>query len=150
MLRAVVKAAKMDADAQYTTAVIIRAKSEVATDKKDKVILTKTSNNLFNDIKAIGRDADAINAVAGTLDIKLNHLHQVAAKLKVAEKAAPLPTIPAKLVHMEDKILPQPNAIKLTSIAKPRNPSAIIDGWSLTCNNSIDGFICGLNTHSDG
>jgi hypothetical protein len=38
----------------------------------------------------------------------------------------------------------------LVSISKPRNPSAIIDGWRLTRNNSISGFICGSIIHSDG
>jgi hypothetical protein len=150
MLRAVAKAAKMDADAQYATAVIIRAKFEVATTTKDKVALTTTSTNLFNDIQAIARYVNTMNAAADALDIKSNCLHQVAAKLKVAEKAALLPTIPAKLAHVEEKILPRPDAIKLVLISKPRNPFAIINGWRLTRNNSIVGFICGLDIHSDG
>jgi len=150
MLRAVTKASEMDADAQYATAVIIRAKSEVATTTKDKVALTTTSTNLFNDVKAIARYINATNAAADALDIKSNRLHQVAVKLKVAEKAALLPTIPAKLAHVEEEILPRPDAIKLVSISKPRNPSAIIDGWRLTHNNSIAGFICGSIIHSDG
>ena len=89
------KAAGLDEDGQYATAVTIRAKSEVATDKKDKAALTKTSTDLFNDVEVIGRYVDATNAAANALDIKSNRLHKVAAKLKVAEKTATLPTIPA-------------------------------------------------------
>ena len=145
-----VKAAKMDADVQYTTAITIRAKVEVATDKKEKAASTKTSTDLFADIEAIGRYVDAKNAVAAALYIKLDRLRIVATKLKVVEEAASLPTIPSKLVDTEDKVIAPTSAIKSTLNAKLRNPSAIIDDWSLTANNSIDGFMCGSKTHTDG
>ena len=92
-LRAVAKAAEMDADAQYATAVIIRAESEIAMDKKDKVALTKTSTNLSNDVEAIGRYIDATNTTANALVIKSERLRVVAAKLRAEEKVAPLPLI---------------------------------------------------------
>ena len=159
-LRAVAKAAEMDADAQYASAVIIRAESEAATDRKGKVALTKTSTNLFRDVEAIGRYVDATNATADALVIKSDRIRVVAAKLRVAEKVAPLPLILAQhATDKNDKVAPTKitpdrfddvDVIKSTLIAKPRNPSAIIDGWRLTRDNSIDGFIIGSKTHSDG
>ena len=129
MLRAVAKAAEMDADALYATAVTIRVESDAVTDHKDNATLTRTSTVLFADVTAIGSFADAKNAAADALDIKSAKLHIVTAKLKVVEEAAPLPTIPAQLTNTEDRIVAQTNAIDLISNAKPKKPSAIIDGW---------------------
>ena len=71
----------------------------------DGKLLTKTSTDIFVDIEAIGRYVNATNDAADTLNIKSDCLHIVAVKLKVAEAAAPLPTIPSKLTHTEESSL---------------------------------------------
>ena len=119
-------------------------------DRKDKAPFARASTDLFADVAAIRSFVDAKNAAADALDIKSANLCIVAAKLKVIEETAPLCAIPAKLANTEDRIVAQTNAIDLISNAKPKNASAIIDGWSLTANNSIDSFICGSKTHTVG